>query len=209
MAVELKKPKQITSGPYIRFLYALKAPESKRQYPRRLEVFLNFINIPGSTLEERLYNFYKSSKSNTEWLQDSLIDFILFQKERVSRGEIVLSTIPNYYKAAKLFCDMNDIVINWKLVARGMPRGSHAANDRTPTLEEIIQILKYPDLRIKPIILTKISSGIRIGAWDYLQWKHIVPITSSENSIVAAKIIIYAGEPDVYYSFITPEPMMR
>ena len=75
---------------------------------------------------------------------------------------------------------MNDIVINWKLVTRGMPRGNHAANDRTPTLEEINQILKYPDVRIKPIILTMISSGIRIGAWDYLQWKHIVPITNSK-----------------------------
>ncbi len=100
---------------------------------------------------------------------------------------------------------MNDIMINWKLVSRGMPRGSHAANDRTPTLEEINQILKYPDIRIKPIILTMISSGIRIGAWDYLRWKHIVPIINPDNSILAAKIIIYAGEPEAYYSFITSE----
>jgi integrase len=100
---------------------------------------------------------------------------------------------------------MNNIVINWKLVTRGMPRGNHAANDRTPTVDEIMRILKYPDLRIKPIILTMISSGIRIGAWDYLQWKHIVPITNPDNSITAAKIIIYAGEPESYYSFITPE----
>ncbi len=59
---------------------------------------------------------------------------------------------------------MNDIIIDWKLVTRGMPRGNHAANDITPTLDEIIQILKYPDIRIKPIILTMISSGIHIGA---------------------------------------------
>jgi hypothetical protein len=205
MAVELKKPKQILSGPYNRFLYALKAPESKRQYPKRLEVFLNFIDIQGLNLQEKLYNLYKKSKSDTEWLQDSLIDFIIFQKERANRGEITESTIPNYYKPVKLFCDMIDIIVNWKLVTRGMPRGNHAANDRTPTLDEIIQILKYPDVRIKPIILTMISSGIRIGAWDYLQWKYVVPTTNSENSIVAAKIIIYAGEPESYYSFITPE----
>jgi integrase len=206
MEMELKKPTQISLNPYNRFLYALKAPESKRQYPRRLEVFLNFINVAGSTLEERLYNFHQASKSNTEWLQDSLIEFILFQKERVNRGEIVASTIPNYYKAVKLFCDMNDIIINWKLVTSGMPRGNHAANDRTPTLDEIIQILKYPDIRIKPIILMMISSGIRIGAWDYLQWKHIIPITNPDRTtILAAKINIYSGEPENYYSFITPE----
>lgn len=133
----VKKPKQITS-PYNRFLYALKAPESKRQYPKRLEVFLNFINVEGSSLEERLYNRYTKSKTDTEWLQDSLIDFIIFQKERATRGEITDSIIPNYYKPVKLFCDMNDIIINWKLVTRDMPLGDHAANDRTPSLDEII-----------------------------------------------------------------------
>jgi hypothetical protein len=55
MAVELKNQReQVSNGPYNRFLYALKAPESKRQYPKRLAVFLNFIGIEGSTIEERL-----------------------------------------------------------------------------------------------------------------------------------------------------------
>jgi hypothetical protein len=49
-----------------------------------------------------------------------------------------------------------------------------------------------------------ISSGIRIGAWDYLKWKHIIPI-EKEGKIVAAKIIVYAGEPEQYFSFITSE----
>jgi hypothetical protein len=71
MTLELKKPKQISSNPYNRFLYALKAPESKRQYPKRLEVFLNFVNMTGSNLDEKLYNLYHTSKSNIEWLQDS------------------------------------------------------------------------------------------------------------------------------------------
>jgi integrase len=205
MTVELKAQReQSSNGPYNRFMYALKAPESKRQYPKRLEVFLKFINISGLNLEERLYNLYHKSKSDTEWLQDSLIDFIVFQKERAFKGEITESTIPNYYKPVKLFCDMNDIVINWRIITRGMPRGNHAANDRTPTLEEIIQILNYPDVRIKAIILTMISSGIRVGAWDYLRWKHVIPVEVG-NDIVASKVIVYAGETDQYFSFITPE----
>lgn len=191
-------------NPYKRFLYALKAPETKRQYPKRLEVFLNFIGISQGTTEEKLLNFYKQSKSDTEWLQNALINFIMYQKERALKGEITESTIPNYYKPVKLFCDMNDILVNWKIITRGMPRGKHAANDRTPTLEEIIKILKYPDVRIKSIILVMISSGIRVGAWDYLRWKHIVPIYRDE-SLVAVKIIIYANEPEEYFSFITVE----
>jgi hypothetical protein len=64
--------------------------------------------------------------------------------------------------------------------------------------------MKYPDRRIKPIVLVMASSGIRGGAWDYLKWKHIIPIEKEAN-ILAAKIIVYGGEPDEYYSFITPE----
>ena len=39
-----------------------------------------------------------------------------------------------------------------------MPHGNHAANDGYPTLDEIIQILKYQDVRVKTIILMMISS---------------------------------------------------
>ena len=37
-----------------KFLYALKAPETKRQYPRRLKVFLDFLHIesPYSNFEQ-------------------------------------------------------------------------------------------------------------------------------------------------------------
>jgi hypothetical protein len=41
-----------------------------------------------------------------------------------------------------------------------------------------------------------ISSGIRVGSWDNLRWKHIIPIKNDDNSIIAAKIIVYAGEFD-------------
>jgi hypothetical protein len=205
MTVELKdQSQQIVQSPYSRFLYALNSPETKKKYSKRFEVFLNFIDIEGATLEERLYNFYQRAKSNLDWLQDSLIQFIMFQKGRAVKGEISESTVPNYYKPVKLFCDMNNVIINWKLVSRGMPHGKHAANDRSPTLEEIIQVLKYPDARIKPIVLTMISSGIRVGAWDYLQWKNIKPI-EREEVMLAAKIIVYAGQPEQYYSFISPE----
>ena len=50
-----------------------------------------------------------------------------------------------------------------------------------------------------------VSGGFRLGAWDYLKWKHVIPIENKESEIIAAKLIIYAGEPEEYYCFITPE----
>lgn len=35
--------------------------------------------------------------------------FVDFQKERSAKGQIAIGTIRNYYKAIKLFCDMNEI----------------------------------------------------------------------------------------------------
>jgi hypothetical protein len=37
------------------------------------------------------------------------------------------------------------------------------------------------------------SSGIRIGAWDYLQWKHVTPMKNEKGQIIAAKIVVYGG----------------
>ena len=95
MTVELKKSReQVLEGPYNRFIYALKAPESKRQYPKRLEVFLNFINIEGLNLQEKLYTLYHKSKSDTEWLQDSLLDFIVFKKKELLKEKLLIQPFP-------------------------------------------------------------------------------------------------------------------
>ena len=45
-------------------------------------------------------------------------------------------------------------------------------DDRAPTFEEIHQLLKYPDIRIKSIVLFMISSSIRITVRNHLKWKH-------------------------------------
>ena len=86
-----------------------------------------------------------------------------------------------------------------------MPSGRRASNDRAPTIEEIQKLVEYPDRRIKPIIFTMCSSGIRIGAWNHLQWKHVEPIKNALGEVVAAKLTIYPGDEEEYYTFITPE----
>jgi integrase len=125
-------------------------------------------------------------------------------KERVQRKEITAATPLNYVKTIKLFCEMNDILLPWKGITSGLPKARRYADDRAPTIEEVRKIIEYPDRRIKAIVLTMVSSGIRLGAWDYLKWKHIIPI-EREGKITAAKIVVYKGDPEEYISFTTPE----
>jgi hypothetical protein len=49
------------------------------------------------------------------------------------------------------------------------------------------------------------SSGIRLGAWDYLQWKHVTSIADQNGEVVAAKLYVYAGDNEEYNTFITGE----
>src|SRR5215212_718744 len=91
------------------FLYALKAPETKRQWPRRLMVFLDFLKLDGTTIKEKARKFIIKTRLNPVWARDNLIKFITFQIERARRNEISEITISNYCKATKLFCEMNNL----------------------------------------------------------------------------------------------------
>jgi hypothetical protein len=157
----------ITVDPLIEFFDAIKSQITKRKYEKRLDLFLRHIGIEGDTFEERARNFASKAR-DVQWATTVINDYMRYQKERALRKEISESTVPNYYKPIKLFLEMNDIILNWKKIARRIPRGSDHADDRAPSKDEIRRILTYPDRRIKPIVLIMASSGIRVGAWDYL-----------------------------------------
>lgn len=199
------------SHPLSVFLSMLGSKESKRQYPGRLQVFFQFLRIEGDDVWDQSVAFIKRFKKNPlnedneHELERQLIMFASYQKERMEKEGISPSTIKNYFKAIKLFCQSSHLSskVEWKLVSKALPRGFNSADDRAPTLEEIQKLLKYPDRRIKPLVLTLVSSGIRIGSFETLKWKHITHIPSTNNEV--AKILVYPGDREQYYSFLTPE----
>lgn len=179
--------------PYSIFKYAMNSPVTRDRYTTRLDRFFRFIGIEGTNIEERCRVFVQNARKDNIWAFRNIINFLQVQKERVDRKEITGSTIRNYVKAIKLFTEMNEILISWKRITRGLPKGRKWADDRAPTVEEIRKIVEYPDRRIKPIVYTMVSSGIRLGAWDYLRWRHVSPIYHNGNGdddLVAAKIMV-------------------
>jgi hypothetical protein len=186
------------NDPLQHFLYALKAPETRRQYPKRLKMFMDFVKIEGD-LKQQCKTLKEKIMKDPEWFKSSLFRFFEYQKERARKNDITFSTISNYYKAIKLFVDMNfdAPIVNWKKLSKGIPSGRKSANDRAPTFEELKKLSEYPDRRIKPIIYLMTSSGIRIGAFDLLKWKDLQPITEN-NEVVAAKLVVYSGDEEEY-----------
>lgn len=199
--VSKEEEKEEELDPWALYLYSIKSPATKEKYLLRLGKFLDYLNFKGA-LEDKARAFARKGKVDSIWAFNGILKFIQFQKERFNSKEITAGTIRNYVKSIKLFCAMADIAINWDKITRGLPKGRRYTDDRAPTLEEIKKLCEYPDRRIKGIIYTMISSGIRVGAWDYLRWGNIRPI-EQEGEIVAARMIVYDGEDDAYITFIT------
>jgi hypothetical protein len=167
---------------------------------------LDFCKFEGVDVEQKAIKFSRFAKSKSqEEVEELVIRFVLFQKERIDKKEITSGTLRNYIKAVKLFCRMNRINIFWDIISRSLPKVKQYANDRIPTVEEIKKLIEYPDSRIKPIVLLSVSTGIRVGAWEYMKWKHIIPIKNENGAILAAKLVVYPNEPEEYFTFMTPE----
>jgi hypothetical protein len=192
------------------YLFALKSPMTREKYSKRIEKFFDFLKLEGTTIEEKSVQFVKKAEiEGNQWVFNNVLKFMLYQSDRVNRKEIVGSTVQNYLKSIKLFCEMADISIQWKKITRGLPKGKSYADDRIPTDEEIQRLLEYPDRRIKAIVYTMTSSGIRLGAWDYLRWRNLKPIEKEGIGIVAAKMIVYEGEDEEYFTFISKEAFLE
>jgi hypothetical protein len=151
--------------PWSIFLYGMKAPMTREKYRGRLAKFFDFIGLTEGTMEERAETFTQRGKRQPDWVFVNVLRFANVQKERVANGEISPATLRNYIKAIKLFCEMNDIAVPWKKITRGLPRARRFADDRAPTLDEIRRIVEYSDRRIKPVVYTMVSSGMRLEAW--------------------------------------------
>lgn len=148
----------IEIDPLTEFFDAIKNPTTKDRYTGRLELFLNSIPIEGKDLKTKAKAFCTKAKTNNQWTTYQINEYMRKQKARAEEGKISESTLPNF-KPVKLFCEENDIILNWKKIYRRIPRGRGYANDRASSSEEIKRILQYPDRRIKPAALIMESSG--------------------------------------------------
>ena len=190
--------------PYTSFILAIRSPITRQKYVQRLISFSSFVGIDNGTIEDRCNVLGKKAKEDSIWFGNNVARYFHAHRQRLEKREISASTLRNYLKPIKLFCEQLEISLPWKRITRGLPKGRRYANDRVPTTDEIQRIVEYPDRRIKPIVYTMASSGIRLGAWNYLKWGHISPVWKDEE-IVAGKIRVYAEEEDEYFSFVSLE----
>lgn len=79
---------EIQSNAYFMFTYAIRSPLTRKYYERRLKTFFDFIDLQGTTIEERCNTFAERAIRDNTWALNCIIKFLQFQKERVERKEI-------------------------------------------------------------------------------------------------------------------------
>lgn len=179
------------------FRAAIKSKYTLDPYERRLVGFLKYAGMDCDS-------FVKLAKSDKSEAEKVIIRYILHEKSRVDSKQISPSTIYGKIKPVRLLLEMNDVVLNWKKLKKILPRERRYALDRIPTKEEARKVVNAADLRGKALILAFISSGIREGAVETLKVGHFSAI-KKKDGLFAGRLVVYAGDPDQYATFITKE----
>jgi hypothetical protein len=186
----------------------LNSDETKSHYRKRLKLFFDHMGLPGDSVEQQSKAFLEKAKEEQEvkgsrsWVQEEILLFLEFHKQRVTDKKIAAGTLKTLYQPIKVFCEMHDDLahaINTERITRGLPKARSYSNDRAPTLEEIRKLVKFSDHRLRAIVYVMCSSGIRSGAWDDLKWKHVTPeYDKKTGELVAAKLLVYARDGEEY-----------
>jgi hypothetical protein len=203
--------------PYQLFLDSIRNESTKRRYKNLLDMFLKLIpnqiysdhlgKIPKTRDAKALATFFVNlAKKDANIASDVIAAYIKEDKKRVEKGEISSQTIPNHIKPIKVLLDANRIPIHWKSLHKLLPRRESKSKDRAYTTEEIQKMLEVSnDITDRVIILLFSSAGFRLESWDYFTWKDVTFFKNSDGTYKGAGLLIYRGDPESYFTFITPE----
>lgn len=205
------------SDPYQLFLDSIRSPTTLRRYKNLLHTFLKLIpnqiytdNL-GETPQDReattLAKFFvRLARKDMDLASDVIATFIKEDRKRVTSGEISSQTIPNHIKPIKVLLDANRVPIHWKSLNKLLPRREAKSKDRAYTKEEIQKMLEVStNITDKVIILMFSSGGFRLESWDYFTWQDVIFFKNRDGTYKGAALLIYRGDPESYFTFITPE----
>ena len=151
--------------------------------------------------------YRKPNLEGSMQIQTLIEDYILMLQNKVDEGLITPGSCIICLPPVKLFCEMNDIILNWRKIARLLPRRENNASDEAYDRQRIKKMLEHCDLRSKIPILFMASGGMRLGGFACLKDGDVEPIYDDNDpaKVLAAHVILYRGTSDEYDTFITPE----
>ena len=188
------EPSQMPSS-FSTFIHAADSPYTKRTYRQAFTLFLKFHKMDLAECDQILQ---LDKQKTTEMIRD----FIVYQKDerKLSRSRVNV-----YFAAIKLFYEMNDYSqdLNWSRLAKFKGNGrKNMVKDRLYSKEEIGKLMTHADLRMKVVVLTFLSTGMRVGGLAAIRMKDLKYIEAAK----LYRITVYSSDlDDTYITFCTPE----
>jgi integrase len=166
------------------WLATLKSNETRAVYKCYLKTIL------GSTTPDSFLTFARSNKKDAENL---LLKWVLNERARLRA-----QSLSSYLAAVRALCAFNEVELNWLRIKSAIPKATKG-KDRAVLPEEIRKIYETGNSRLKFVISVLASSGIRIGAFDFLTIKDL------EVRDGYGILTVYRGEPEEYITFVSME----
>ncbi|MFZ0329110.1 MAG: hypothetical protein WBP64_10790 [Nitrososphaeraceae archaeon] len=81
------------------------------------------------TTEEIISKYTEQSIKGVIQLQRVLQDYVLFIRAKICKEQITAAIAHNIIPPMKLFCEMNDIILNWRKINKLLPYSNGCAAD--------------------------------------------------------------------------------
>ena len=204
------------NDPFQLFIDSIKNDETKRKYQKVLNRFLKLIpnqiyqDIIEISPEDREVNtlstcFVKLAQKDPKHAQNIISAYIKEDKKLVESAQLNPNTLPNHVKPIRALLDANSVPIHWKSLHKLYPRPKNT-EDRAYTREELQRMIEASsDITDKLIIQLFSSGGFRLQAWEFFTWEDVVFFKNEDGSFKGAGLLVYRGDPESYWTFITPE----
>ena len=179
----------VQSSAYRNFLIHIRNPLTKAPYVSRLKRYLQYCQT--DSYDDLLYG------GDIKQIQARIEDFLIHIQN--PDYHIRPATVGYYLVSIRFFYTMNDIVLNWKKIAKVLPAPRKGTEDRPYTRDEIAKLLEKADQRGRVVILLMCSSGMREGAIAPIKLAH------TERMGDIYKITVYKNDPEEYTTFCSPE----
>ena len=172
--------------------------------------------VQHAATEAAFAEFLKQAHGRPRWATLQLLRFARQTKERVDRGELGPMEVRQRLAPFKKAFDVNGIAgVPWKKITAIFPRYKRST-DREYRLDELQLLCSKGALHLRVAMLLMSGSGLRVGAFEYLNVRDIRPVfRAKEGDIVQSKepmqklpegagllcgiLTVYAGEGDDQY----------
>jgi len=167
---------------------SIKSKYTLHNYKDHVERFLVFTKIK---------DYDSLSRVDPKEIQVYVEDYVMYLKKNVNPN-----SVQTMMTGIKHFFIMNKVPLFWELIQKLYPQKVKPSGSKSWETEQIKKMLENTDSkRNKAIIHFLASTGSRSGVFDYdLTMKNLKDVGSD-----CMAVLIYAGELDEYWSFLTPE----